>query len=65
MYRIQKAIHLLESLDLEALIIDRPIDIFYLIGKHLSLGRLVVTRAGGILYVDGRYFEGCKKNARS
>jgi Xaa-Pro aminopeptidase len=44
----------------EAYIIDSPTDLFYLLGLHLSLGRLLVTPQHVTLFVDGRYFEACR-----
>lgn len=63
MNRLKKAEQLLKKENLAGLIIDKPIDIFYLTGLELSLGRVVITERGATLYVDGRYFEGCKRKA--
>lgn len=51
------------SSDVDALIIEKPIDLFYLTGLNLSLGTLVITSKGGHLFVDGRYIEFAKKHA--
>lgn len=61
--RIEKLRRLAEELKLEALLIDNPIDLFYLTGLHVSLGRLVVSADRAALFVDGRYFETAKKNS--
>lgn len=39
------------------MLIEDPIDLYYLTGIELSLGQLVVTKEGATLYVDGRYQE--------
>lgn len=44
-------------------VIDNPIDLFYLTGLKLSLGRLVVTQKEVTLFVDGRYFQMCLDNS--
>jgi Xaa-Pro aminopeptidase len=46
----------------DALIIEKPIDLFYLTGLILSLGTLIITKKGGHLFVDGRYLAFAKKN---
>lgn len=61
MNRIEKVQKLIQEKQLDALIIDKPIDLYYLVGKQLSLGRLVVEEQGATLFVDGRYFEACQK----
>lgn len=45
------------------LFIDDPIDLFYLTGLSLSLGRLVVTKENASLFVDGRYIAIAKEKA--
>ncbi len=42
---------------LDALIIENPIDLFYLTGLNLSKGYLVVKSSGATLFVDSRYIE--------
>lgn len=51
----------LRNQKLDSLIIDDPIDLFYLTGVSLSLGRIVLTQDAAKLFVDGRYFESCQK----
>ncbi|MFZ0566159.1 MAG: Xaa-Pro peptidase family protein [Chlamydiales bacterium] len=63
MNRIQKVHSLLEANDLTAVIVDNPIDIYYLIGQEVSLGRLVIARNEAVFFVDGRYFEACQQKA--
>lgn len=59
MGRLEKIRQLLHTFNVHALIIDKPIDLYYLLGMELSLGRLVVEESGAHLFVDGRYFEAC------
>ncbi|NGX45093.1 MAG: putative peptidase [Chlamydiae bacterium] len=40
---------------LAALVIEDPVDIFYLTGFHASLATLILTPSSGKLFVDGRY----------
>jgi len=58
--RIQNFQALLKKEKIEGCIIDNPIDLFYLTGLRLSLGRLIVTPKEATLFVDGRYFEMCR-----
>lgn len=44
----------------DALIIDDPINIFYLTGIELSTGRILAHTKGALLLVDNRYLEICK-----
>ncbi len=61
--RIRKVVGWLQSQPFDALCIDDPIDLLYLTGLSLSLGRLLLTRGGVSLFVDGRYIAYAKKNA--
>lgn len=54
---------LFKASNVDALIIEKPIDLLYLTGLNLSLGTLVITKKGGQLFVDGRYIEFAKKHA--
>lgn len=47
----------------EVLIVDNPVDLYYLTGLELSLGRVAVTKGQAFLFVDGRYFETAKQRA--
>ncbi len=58
-FRIKKVQELLKRKNIQALIIDYPLDLFYLTGLEISLGCLLVTRSTFALFVDGRYFEMC------
>jgi Xaa-Pro aminopeptidase len=46
-----------------ALVIENPIDLFYLTGLNLSLGTLIISSKGGHLFVDGRYIAFATKNS--
>lgn len=60
--RIQNLQQLIKETNLDCLIIDAPIDLLYLTGLSLSLGRLVLKLDESMLFVDGRYIETCKQN---
>lgn len=62
-HRLKKLQERLQPLGCDALIIDDPINLYYMTGLELSLGRLVVYADGALLMVDGRYFEACKKHS--
>ncbi len=49
------------TLTCDGLLIENPIDIFYLTGVSVSRGRLLLTRAGATLFVDGRYLSAAKE----
>jgi Xaa-Pro aminopeptidase len=61
--RLSKLQNQLKIDSIPALIIDNPIDLFYLTGIELSLGRLVLTADDAELLIDGRYFEACNKTS--
>lgn len=63
MKRIERVRALMLEAGVEALIVDNPIDLLYLTNQEVSLGRLLITKDTASLYVDGRYYEGCKQNA--
>ncbi|MFA6915514.1 MAG: Xaa-Pro peptidase family protein [Parachlamydiales bacterium] len=56
--RTQKLQNTLKS-STEALIIEEPINIFYLTGCDISTGTLYISKHRSTLLVDGRYFESC------
>src|SRR5262245_52425599 len=60
MSRLSEVQKLLHHQSLSALIIDHPIDLYYLLGIDLSFGRLVVEETQATLFVDGRYYEACQ-----
>lgn len=55
--RIQRVQHLLKEERLDGLIVDQVVDLYYLMGQTLSLGRLLIERERVTLFVDGRYYE--------
>lgn len=50
----------LKDQSIDAILIDEPINLFYLTGQELSAGKLLVTTKSSILFVDNRYFEACQ-----
>lgn len=63
MKRWEKLQNGLKDGSLDALLIEDPIDLFYLTGFHLSAGKLFVDVTGAHLIVDGRYYESCASKA--
>jgi Xaa-Pro aminopeptidase len=53
---------LFKTHSVDALIIEKSIDLFYLTGLTLSLGTLIISKKGALLFVDGRYLAFAKKN---
>ncbi len=49
--------------DIDLFVIENPIDLYYLTGLRLSCGFLFLSPKSETLFVDGRYFEVCKKYA--
>jgi Xaa-Pro aminopeptidase len=45
----------------EILLVENPVDLYYLTGLEFSIGRLLVSKEGATLLVDGRYYESAKK----
>lgn len=60
MARIKKVQEYLVQQGLEALIVEAPVDLYYLTGLHFSAGKLLVEREKASLFVDGRYTEVAK-----
>lgn len=44
-------------LDVDALLVTSPLDLYYLTGQDVSAGKLFVTSKNAVFFVDGRYFE--------
>lgn len=59
--RIEKVKNLLSEHHIDGLIVEQPIDIFYLTGIEVSVGTIVVDTVSTHLIVDGRYFEAVSK----
>lgn len=53
----------LVALTAEGLLIEYPINLFYLTGLELSAGKLLINAEEASLFVDGRYFEVCRKKS--
>ena len=61
--RIKRVIEWVEKSSLDAVLIDHPVDLFYLTGLSVSIGKLAVTGTEAQLFLDGRYVERAKKEA--
>lgn len=61
--RIEQLQMRLEEWKVEALLIERPVDLFYLTGLDLSKGSLWINAKEAELFVDGRYFTYASKRA--
>jgi Xaa-Pro aminopeptidase len=61
--RIEKLKSILPKWNIGYLVIDDPIDLFYLTGLWVSLGKLLVSTGAPILFVDGRYIAFAKEHA--
>lgn len=59
--RIENLQKWMKKENVDGFIVDKPLDIFYLTGQLLSFGRLLVLPHEAYFFVDGRYFEICKK----
>jgi len=60
MKRIDRAKSLLLQHQVQALLISDPIDLYYLTGQRVSVGKLLITEGKTTFFVDGRYFEECR-----
>lgn len=56
--RVQKA---LQGMSCNALLVDDPVNLYYLTGINLSAGKMVVHENGAHLFVDGRYLQIAEK----
>jgi Xaa-Pro aminopeptidase len=61
--RIDKIKSWVKQENIDYLFVEDPLDLYYLTGLSLSLGRLLVCQDRAILFVDGRYFSVAKKDA--
>lgn len=61
--RIKHLQKILPELSCDAIIIDDPINLYYLTGLQLSSGSLLLQSNDAHLLVDGRYFESAKKTS--
>lgn len=58
--RIKRVRRLLREEKIDAILIAYPVDLFYFTGKQFTLGRLLITKKSAELFVDARYYEGCR-----
>ena len=61
--RIEKLQGTLLINHLDFLILDEPLNLFYLTGHRVSRGRFCVARNNAVFFVDGRYIESVKKRS--
>ena len=61
--RLERLQSLLKEANLDLLVIEDPIDLYYMTGLQLSAGKLLVDLLGATLFVDGRYSEMCRKKS--
>lgn len=61
--RIKNLQNYLDDKDIDLIIIEDPISLFYLTGLHLSYGKLFVSSDLSKLFVDGRYLQAAKENS--
>lgn len=61
MKRIQQVQKKILDWQIDALLIQSKVDLFYLTGLHLSAGTLLIAKDEPILHVDGRYIEIAKR----
>ena len=55
--RLDRLKEKLSTFPADALLIEQPVDLFYLTGLEMSCGQLLVTEEGSLLFADNRYFE--------
>lgn len=61
--RIKNLQNSLDAIKCDALLIEDPINLYYLVGIELSAGKIVVHKNGSHLIVDSRYIEACSKKS--
>jgi Xaa-Pro aminopeptidase len=61
--RLQKLQKKLQELQCDGLIVEDPVNLYYMTGISLSSGILIVHAQGGILLVDNRYEELCRRQS--
>ncbi len=55
--------HLQKTLTTDGLLLENPVDLFYLTGLRLSCGALALTKERACLFVDGRYINAVQNAA--
>lgn len=63
--RLSDLRHILEQHELEAILVSRPVNVFYLSGFSGGEGLLLVNQQGSYLFADGRYQEQAQQEAPS
>lgn len=61
--RVKKLQKVLKKEKLGAMLIEDPVDLFYLTGMQMSLGHLIVKPTSACLFVDGRYLEAAQNQS--
>ncbi len=61
--RLTKLQNILNYDGVDLLIVEDPIDLYYMTGLQLSAGKLLVDQQKATLFVDGRYREMCEKQS--
>lgn len=61
--RLAKLENWVRNIGIDTLLVDDPLDLFYLTGLSFSVGRLAVFPDRACLLLDGRYLERAKKEA--
>lgn len=55
--RLDRLKEKLSTFPADALLIEHPVDLFYLTGLEMSCGQILITPEGALLFADNRYFE--------
>ncbi|HRD56071.1 MAG TPA: Xaa-Pro peptidase family protein [Parachlamydiaceae bacterium] len=55
--RQENLVQLLKTNGADALIVDDPVNLYYLTGLEMSSGKLLVTTRNSLLFADNRYYE--------
>lgn len=61
--RVRKLQKLLKNVDADAVVIDLPLNLYYLTGLKLSAGELFVGKRSCHLFVDGRYIQAASEKS--
>lgn len=61
--RLNKLQQFLTEWNIDTLLVEHPIDLYYLTGMDLSCGTIIITENKAQLIVDGRYIEMCQKQS--
>lgn len=58
--RLKKVRNEIQAMNCDALLVEDTLNLYYLTGIQVSLGRLLVKKNAAIFIVDNRYYELCK-----